>query len=663
MKNKILKLFTIFSSITFILFGYLLTGKAEQIGSASALSFSAVSSKNNGQETLESTPFLVDPTIVAISNHVSTKNSQEAQEPLNEGSITSQTTQYIYVFDNADSSIKVIDKSTNDFRSTNAVCKIDFTPQNISLISNIILLFGDNNKISALNQSDFSEIQIDPVLKNTFEDAYKMLVVNIGGEDKILICPENPLLNNFQLITLNEINQENGIGAKSSLQFKISSKFNNFSSYDFIYACENQGNLFLMLMNDDSVLSFEYDIISAKNEITLSKAVNGFDHMSSLSDFGAISLENGTLLAMKIEHKIQLYSLEIGSTEIVLTHLPEKDITVTTDYEQDFATCENAFVLLSKNKQELQVYSFAGTIDNISFSKQTKKNPNVTTSYWFDNNKYIYVKTTSQASLYDYPYSKSEIVSTPSGSTMVIIGNGKLETTQENIVGYNYVLYTANDRNYYGYIKSEFLEELEKTTYPAQKVTVLTNTALLKFPSHVRDSVNTEIDYNSETSQIELLPATADVTVVQGESGLYLYSATGTKFLRVIVKNGDKTIEGFIDQTRARFRTEKGEKVITNATIKRDNSEIFTEDNDQSDIITLLDEGYRVKIIGKRNTKTNFTKVSFNDRAGNLHTGYVYTYNLETDTWTMLQILGVALIIINTILLVIIICVKNKVTK
>ena len=241
-----------------------------------------------------------------------------------------------------------------------------------------------------------------------------------------------------------------------------------------------------------------------------------------------------------------------------------------------------------------------------------------------------------------------EILTVEENSTVAIVGYGKFG--EKKLEGFALVLYSKEESNFYGYIKLAQLEVLSSEPYDVEKVTVLPSTALLSLPSFVRDS---------RCTQIELLKATADVKVLSNLNG---YECMGTKYLLVEI-DGDPNRIGFVDVQRTRKRDLVKDKIITNAEVKRNNSEIFTEESSESEIITMLDKGARVKVIGKRNTKTNLTKVSFNDKAGNLHTGYIYTYNLETDTWSMLQIIGMMLIIINTILLIIIICLKNKYTK
>ena len=137
----------------------------------------------------------------------------------------------------------------------------------------------------------------------------------------------------------------------------------------------------------------------------------------------------------------------------------------------------------------------------------------------------------------------------------------------------------------------------------------------------------------------------------------------GTKFLRVTVKDGDNTFEGFIDASRAKPIKSENKALITNGSIKRNNAEVFLYEKSDSEIITLLDKGARVKILSKRNTKTNMTEIAFKDGSGVVREGFVYNHNVQSDTWTMLQILGMTLVVINTVLLIVIICIKNKVTK
>lgn len=643
MKNKLIKIFTTIFILTFVLFGYISGGKAEFNRSASALSFYASSeeklktrhaieveqSELNNQET---TPFLVDPILME-----------------NKGD-------NIFVYDNADSSLKIIDKQTADFRAENTVFKTKFVPTDILVYGEYVLLINTiSGQIQCVLSSNFTEFEIDGTFLVKIENAFKILVVNIAGKDQILICPENPIENNLSLISLEKDENENRLHIKSETLFKISNRYDSFSSFDHIFACEYNNNLFLILFNNNTMLSFEYDIETKPEEITSSRAVNGFDQLDMLSDFDAVSFDAGNkMFAIEIENKIKFYSLEISSTRTDLSYISGKDISVEDSFSLSHLCADkNTIAILSSALQQVKIYTFSGSLSDFNVQTQTKKNPDIENHFWTDYDKFTYAKSNTETKLFDYPYSKTQIVQIPENKCLTIIGEGKI-SGGDTIKGYCFVMFSNNDTNFYGYVRSLDIGELEQKQYSSPKVTVLTNTALLKMPSFVRDSINTEI---------MLLKATADVSVVEEESALYSFSSMGTSFLRVKVKDGENEFEGFIDASRARPRTVKGERVITNASIKKNNSEVFTLEDKSSEIITLLDKGARVRVEGKRNTKTNLTKISFTDNAGNKHTGYVFNYNLQTDTWTMLQILGMTLVVINTVLLVIIICIKNKVTK
>ena len=167
-------------------------------------------------------------------------------------------------------------------------------------------------------------------------------------------------------------------------------------------------------------------------------------------------------------------------------------------------------------------------------------------------------------------------------------------------------------------------------------------------PSVIEDDLNTQIRVIPNSSRLEVLSPICD------------YSSLNTKYLLVRVNGTDV---GFIDRSRIIESSSLEDRIIPNATVLRNNSEIFTSTSEDRETILMLNKGARVKVIGKRDTITNFTLVTFNDEEGNVYTGYIYTYNLEADTWTMLQIIGMLLVTINVILLIVIICIKNKVTR
>lgn len=661
MKNKIFKIIISILCFTFVIFGSMLTGKAEQISSASALSFSCATetaSEDTTESTIDTTQFLVDPSLLLVSL---AKENEDADEK-----------EFLFVFDEFDSSLKVVQKETGEFRTNHASYQTKFVPSNMISIEGQILLYdAKNRQIDCVSQDDFTKFSVEESFKEKLFSANKVLTLQLGETEYVLLCPleltesETPVEDQKKIELLSfektEENGENILKVKNSFSFLISHDLKaSVENYDHIYACENNGKLFIMIVKGNSIVCFEFDPNSASSSITTLQSPSGASDRfstSKIKDFCEISLEDGKILAIELENKVELYSLSVSPSEILMKHLSEHDIVFENDFEiSSLCAFDSTLAVLSAEKQEIRTFTFSGTLSNFEKTEKKIKNQSVEVELWDDLDKFVFVKATEDLKIFEKPFSKTEKATAKKDETMVIIGEGKL-TDSLSISGFAFVLFTSSDTNFYGFVKSESIVELEKSVHSSERVTVLTNTALLKYPSFVRPD-----EHNSQVG--DLLSSTANVKVDMSESGLYSYSCQGAKFLRVVVTESDgSTREGFIDSSRSRNWETKENRVITNATIKRNNSEIFTEEDSKSEIITLLDKGARVKIVGKRNTKTNLTKVTFNDKAGNSHTGYVYTYNLETDTWSMLQIIGMALIIINTILLVVIICVKNKVTK
>ena len=65
-------------------------------------------------------------------------------------------------------------------------------------------------------------------------------------------------------------------------------------------------------------------------------------------------------------------------------------------------------------------------------------------------------------------------------------------------------------------------------------------------------------------------------------------------------------------------------------------------------------------IEGKRDTKTGFTFIRYNDEYGNELTGYIATDYIESNSWTTMQIIGCILIAINVGLLILILIFKKN---
>jgi len=573
-------------------------------------------------EEILSTPFLINPTLLT------------------------QDDNNIYVYDSDDNSIKVIEKTTLTFRAENAVQEVNIHPSDILNVGETILLFDrESGDVLGLNIDDLSQVTLDSTLVEALRNSNKIIALSEGGTSYVLSCPSDPIISSFKLIKV-AASEETSC---EYISFSIAESFTNMHSFDNIYAKVVQDELFLVLMNENSVLSFKDQIdFSVDNKVlSTSNAVNSSVDNAQVREILPIEFGDNSsdkYVAIVFDTYIDVYNFS-GTSPVELKKVEGGTISLE-ELQATSCSAKGAVLLaLSQKNQKIKIFEFSKSEAGVTASQQEVVNPEIADERFENKELFEYYTLSQNSMLLQKPYSQLSIIEVDKQTHVVKIGVGKMG--EEFVHGYELVMLTRADQNYYGYIKTENLQKLEETSFP-ERVSVLNNTSLLSLPSFIRDQNVVDLGLLKSTSKIEVL------------SGLSGYKGIGVSYYLVRVDD-DKI--GFIDASRAKVQDANKALVITNATVMRNNSEIFTEANSESDIITLLDKGARVKVIGKRDTKTNFTKVVFNDRAGNEHTGYIYTYNLEMDTWSMMQIIGIVLIIINTILLVVIICIKNKVTK
>ena len=92
----------------------------------------------------------------------------------------------------------------------------------------------------------------------------------------------------------------------------------------------------------------------------------------------------------------------------------------------------------------------------------------------------------------------------------------------------------------------------------------------------------------------------------------------------------------------------------------KDGTKVYSSANSNSAAIDILKKDKDIFIDGKRDTKTGYTYIVYNDEYGNVLSGYIQTDYLETNSWSLMQIIGCILIAINTGLLILILVFKKK---
>ena len=299
------------------------------------------------------------------------------------------------------------------------------------------------------------------------------------------------------------------------------------------------------------------------------------------------------------------------------------------------------------------------TSEGLIFKESTTEvdNPNYTISYLTED-EFVYKNANKITALYDDPWGAKPSIFVSNNYDVIKIGSAILDNNTE-IRDYDYCLFTTNNRNYCGFIKTDDLTVKDTITvkdagYPA-RVSVWPNSILYSLPTTTtKGQIGTD-DCMLFSKRIMQIEDNSELEVLDVLCG---YSAGGTKMLKVKV-NGNNI--GFIEAKCVKTPSNVVDFVITNATIKKDDTTVYLSANSDATTLTFkLNKGKNIRINGKRDTKSGFTSITFNDEYGNEFTGFIETDYLKADAWSTLQIVGCVLIAINIGLLILILLFKKN---
>ena len=356
----------------------------------------------------------------------------------------------------------------------------------------------------------------------------------------------------------------------------------------------------------------------------------------------------------------------LGFTPNILLDPDEFDLVGTHEcYNAKYMLINNDVITYSKaEEQELYYSTISHDPDGVPGSLIQPflvkiNNPDCEITYFSEDN-FVYKKTTKETPLLLRPWDFEELVNIDENQDLIYIGTiqikraiRSLETIQ--IEDYDYCLYTHGGKNYLGYVKNSDLVQKDKVEIKDSKyteiVTVWPNTTIYSLPTNI---VGTYITSDLNSQKIGEIVENSKVKIIDLLSS---YTSNGIKFVKVLVN--DKTI-GYIDASRIYSPKDKVDFVITNATIEQDDTKVYLSADESSVVTHILSKGKQVRIDGTRDTKSGFTKITFNDEYGNEFTGYVSSDYVKADSWSTLQIIGSILIAVNIGLLVLILVYKNK---
>lgn len=380
-------------------------------------------------------------------------------------------------------------------------------------------------------------------------------------------------------------------------------------------------------------------------------------------DYLIIGSEKYNAEAKKLEESVEVYELKLASQNTIT---PKKELE-----------CTNAKFAIANDNFLAYTNSTAQTLSYVKFSKSTTssdlevlehedvENPDCEVSY-FDTDNFEYKKVTTATEIYANPWGLSTKIALGVNANVVKIGYGHLSNGTE-ISNFDYCIYTSSSGNYFGYIENRYLENLEEKTiesagFKATKdengashyyASLWPNASLYSLPTTIQSG-----KVGSSNLVAERIMQIEDNSFVDVLDVLDDYTAGEVKMFKVKV-NGDKI--GFIEARCVRTPADIVNFVITNATIKNDGTKVYlTANSDSTTLPFTLNSGKTVRINGKRDTKTGFTSITFNDEYGNEYSGFIETDYIKADSWSTLQIVGCILIAINIGLLILILIFKKN---
>lgn len=444
----------------------------------------------------------------------------------------------------------------------------------------------------------------------------------------------------------------------------------------------NTTNNYLLFLYDNRIIGYEIaslENIKALATISRIKLFNrnfSFLANETIKEAGVMSIDGSDYLAIAYSvvdengttECMRLYSVNIGESENSISL--KKEIDCLNSNHATFS--ENNFSYADANLQALYFVKFSVNIDTIVSEKYEIANPDVEVTY-LSADEFVYKTANKQTKLFDNPWGATSNITIDQSTDVVKIGTGYLKINQQEIADYDYCMFTNINGNHFGFVARGDLDEkqdvsIEKygkiltdestgETY-VRVSSIWQNASLYSLPTTSNSAKigSSEVGISEFVAKkIMEVPSNSEVFVLDC---LCEYTPNGVTMLKVKI-NGENV--GYIEARCVRTQNDVVDFVITNATIKNDNTKVYlTASSDASTLSFALNKGKNVRINGKRDTKTGFTSITFNDEFGNEFSGYIMTDYIKADSWSTLQIVGCILIAINIGLLILILIFKHN---
>ena len=201
-------------------------------------------------------------------------------------------------------------------------------------------------------------------------------------------------------------------------------------------------------------------------------------HIVSLASVNSMEIDD-------IQYFLVSYSENKLAREQPVNHLysftPSDSSTSIPFRDEDYEQCANTKYILTNN--DYVIYPLSQTIEYKQFSYNPSapegydkfpvitggvENPTVSVSYATED-KFEYLKTITETSIHSSPWSPEKIVTIPTNTDVIKVGTGYIESEQNVVLDYIFVVYTANNKNYKGFIKTEHAVQKTKIEKPKKE--------------------------------------------------------------------------------------------------------------------------------------------------------------------------------------------------
>ena len=563
-----------------------------------------------------------------------------------------------------------------------------YSPQYIAANDNYIFVYDSYDSLIKCYQTTSLDLRQD-YSTLTASDVVKLHV----ADDLLFVLKNNPCVvevydaNNFTLIDSYSptIGNVNNFAIYKTSENNITLVFTEFDAINLensieVINLQNSGNIWQFINGSltidaerkltlkTPISHIEISPSSAENEINLVfSSDNSVYYMTinptelALPDYTYPNLELGiteqilldvvrlnynenSYLAVICQNEIRVYKENFSSN---YTADYEFRYTFASSLSHNFTSFGNLIYISDNLNQCVNLLSLTGTDQDytLTFDNQELISNDELSTVDIEPQNFTYYRTVSATNIYQTPFSTSPILEISEGEMVCEIKDVKIgENYLEDFV---YCIYTSNSQNYYGFIKTTDLLQLEQSSFNLTQVKVYSNTNLYKLPSRLVDDTNTKLSTFSTVTTLTVISNTVNNN----------YSAGDDKF--ILVQTQDGTI-GFVESLRTLASSGVQTMVSCNATITHQTN-VYLEANDDSAVIDTINEGQRVKIEDGQSTNARYIKITYNNASGEEITGYVLADNVSRDSWSTLQIIGLVFVGLNVIFLIVLLFVKKKI--